>query len=636
MKTTLASFSAVTLLGLTAMLTGCGMSSEAALSDQGAAGAPNGGSLPPSDPGTPGEDGTRAVEEADVVQVDGARLYAMSKTGGISIVDISQENKLTLMGPRVGLPGTGFEMYKRGDIVFAMANNAVSKDGTVMAPTDPRGPANNGTSNGVERQQLTNGSAVIAPIDVSNPAAPKKLSMFKVPGEIADSRIVGDVIYVVSYESGSGCWSCSSMPRTVVTSFNIANPDAIKKGDQIAYTAEFQSYQGWKRSVTSTSERLYIAGPDYKWSGSGSPSQSVIQVLDVKDPAGKLVPGATIPISGQVTSRWQIDEYQGYLRVIAQRDALNSQNGNGAPLLNTFQVASSTSFVPAGSMEIVLARQEKLKSVRFDGTRAYAITFRETDPLVAIDLTDNTKPVQKGELHMPGFVHHMEPRGDRLIGIGFDRTMPNGYINVSLFDVSDLSKPTMLDRVSFGQYLSELPEDQNRIHKAFRIFDEAHLMVVPFTSRYSSGYGSSSCDPHESNIQLIDWQNDTLMKRGALPVRGNARRAFLYDNRLIAVSDTNVRSFSLADWDTSLMTADLAIGSCSTYTNGTYPGDPSNPYNNGYPNGGYYGGGSYNYDGGYLCSTTARGFRAPVSAAGTAALGLLAIALIARRRKNAA
>jgi uncharacterized protein (TIGR03382 family) len=636
----LASFSVVALLGLSTVLAGCG-SDESAGSFNDSRGTPgnqNGGQAPPSSPSpTGGEDGTRAVEEADIVQVDGALLYAMSKTGGVSIVDISSPNRLTLMGPRVTLPGTGFEMYKRGNIVFTMANNAVSKDGTILPAYDPGAPANNGTNNGAGIQQVTNGSAIIAPIDVSNPAQPRKLPMFKVPGEIADSRVVGDVIYIVSYESGSACWSCSNLPRTVVTSFNIADPNLIKKVDQVGYVAPSSTYTAWKRSVASTNERLYVAGPDYKWSGSGTPAQSIIQVLDVTDPTGKLGIGSTIPITGQITSRWQMDEYAGYLRVIAQRDAASSTNGSGAPLLNTFKIANSSSLSPAGSMEIKFPIQEKLKSVRFDGTRAYAITFRETDPLFTIDLSDQTKPLQKGQLQMPGFVHHMEPRGNRLIGIGFDRTMPGGYINVSLFDVTDLATPKMLDRVAFGDYLSELPEDQNRIHKAFRIFDEANLMVVPYTTKYSRYYGQSSCDPSESGVQLIDWRNDTLMKRSLLPVRGNARRAFLFEDRMIAVSDTNVRAFSLQNWDASIMTADLVIGQCGTYSNGTpypgYPTDPGYPYNNG-----YYGN-DYDYasrDGGYLCSTSAKSFHAPMSAAGTAALGLVALAFLVRRRKNVA
>ena len=72
-----------------------------------------------------------------------------------------------------------------------------------------------------------------------------------------------------------------------------------------------------------------------------------------------------------------------------------------------------------------------------DGERAYAITFEQTDPLFTIDLSDPASPMQRGALEIPGFVYHMEPRGDRLIGLGFDQGNPDGAITVSLFDVSD-------------------------------------------------------------------------------------------------------------------------------------------------------------------------------------------------------
>src|SRR4029079_7512378 len=80
----------------------------------------------------------------------------------------------------------------------------------------------------------------------------------------------------------------------------------------------------------------------------------------------------------------------------------------------------------------------------------YAITFNQTDPLFTIDLTDATHPTQKGELQIPGWMFHLEPRGNFILGLGLDRTDKTGNINVSLFDVADLTKPTLVKRVSFG------------------------------------------------------------------------------------------------------------------------------------------------------------------------------------------
>jgi hypothetical protein len=617
--------SSLGLLLFSATLAGCAADSASSangFSDDSSADA---GRPSPGAPGDVGQsaDATRAVEEADIIQVEGSRLYAMSRSRGISIIDISSPNRLARMGAPITLPGAGFEMFRRGDVLFAMTNGAIGPDGSLQPPSD-EAPAPNDGLGAPELDSATYGSALLVAVDVRDPANAKKISMFKVPGEIADSRVVGDVLYLVSYESGE-CWSCSGGPRTVVTSFDVSDPTSIRRVDQIAYAPDQPGYTGWKRSVAATKDRLYVAGPDWRWDGREA-AQSVIQVLDVTDPEGHLAVGAEILIPGQVTSRWQMDEHDGVLRVVAQRDQLTTQNGNGAPLVSTFAIESSSTFAPLGSLELELPWQEKLKSVRFDGTRAYAITFRDTDPLFTIDLSDPATPLQKGELHMPGWVHHMEPRGDRLIGLGFDPTMPGGWLNVSLFDVSDLEHPQILDRVSFGEHGTELPEDQNRIHKALRVFDDASLIAVPFTTRYSPYYGVTSCEPHESGIQLIDWQGDGLWKRGVAEVRGEARRAFLHEDRLLAVSDTNVRSFSIANFEAPTMTADLSLGECTLHAE-RYP-------DHGYPHGhghGYYGDGDMR--GGMFCATSPN-LGGRVGAGASALFGLVALGLVTRRRRR--
>ena len=608
----------------------CGSQDEASSSD--AQGPPPQSSSSGGEPGgnVGGSEATRAVEEADIVQIDGGRLYAMSKSGGVSIIDISSPSNIRLMGSRIGLPGTGFEMYRKGDVLYAMSNAALTADGEILpASTGATTVANNGTNNGVERQAPASGSAVVTAIDVRDPAHAKKIATFKVPGEIADSRAVGDVLYLVSYETPD-CWSCTSLvPRTVVTSFDVAIPSDFRKVDQIAYAADQPGYTAWKRSVAATKDRLYVAGPDWRWDGTTA-AQSVIQVLDVSDPKGMLHVGATIPIAGQITSRWQMDESGGVLRVIAQRDQIGTANGSGAPLLNTFTIQSSDVVQPLGEMSIRLPMQEKLKSVRFDGPRAYAITFRETDPLFTIDLSDPAAPVQKGELQIPGWVHHMEPRGDRLIGLGFDRTRPGGYLNVSLFDVHDLSNPQMLQRVSFGEYLSELPEDQNRIHKALGVWDAAGLIAVPYTTRFNASYGKTSCTPSESGIQLIEWKNDTLRKRELVSIRGSARRAFLQDDALLAVSDTNVRSYSIGEYSGVKPLADVVIGECAQ----TQPTSTPN-YGNGNDYG-YSNGQGYGRDGRYRsghCSIGS-GVGLRTGFGGGALFGLAVMVFAARRRRR--
>lgn len=551
-------------------------------------------------------DASRAVSEADIVQLDHEqnRIYAISKSGSLAIVDASKPAQLTLMG-KAGLSGEPFEMYRRGDILLTMSNGGSGADGNPV-------PVILDGDGSIPPAPDAKASALLSAVDVSDPAKAHTLATFRVPGEIADSRIVGNVLYLATFEDGQ-CYGCTSgQARTLVTTFDIADATAPKQIDQLTFASPAGAgfnlawSTPWKRSIVATNERLYVGG--LASPAETTTDEGVIQVLDITDPTGHLTVGAKIITAGPVLSRWQMDESDGVLRVISQRGAGRTSNGESFPDVDTFRIESTQSLVRLGHTTLTLPRQEGLKTVRFDGTRAYAITFNQTDPLFAIDLSDPLNPAQKGELQMPGWMYYLEPHGDRVIGLGLDRNDQAGNLNVSLFDVSNMASPTLVQRVSFGptnmyeDYSitnGVLAEDQDRIQKAFRVFPDG-LIAIPY-----SGGGTSSgsgCSAQGSGIQLVDWSPTGLVKHAMLPVSGNARRAIRRDSavakELIAVSDSNVTSFAIDLRDAPKQNADVVIGACVSRT--TPDGRPvgggggGGGYN---PNGGYYpNGGSYGYD----------------------------------------
>lgn len=515
-------------------------------------------------------DATRLVAEADIVQLDPSRnwLYTISRSGTLAVVDASTPNTLTLLGKQ-GLRGVPFEMYRREGALLVMSNQAVLYDGTLEQPlpeeSEPRAP-------------IATASSLLQAIDLSDPAAPKELGTFRLPGEIADSRVVGNVLYVTTYENAT-CWSCASKPRTVVTSFDISQPATPKQIDQAVYESA-PSYPNvtttttpWKRSIVANDKRLYVGGLATEATSS---SEGVIEVLDISDPGGKMTRGATISVTGPILSRWQMDEYEGTLRVVSQRGAARSLNGELFPDVDTFRVESTSSIVRVGHTTLQLPRQEGLKTVRFDGTRAYAITFETVinhDPLFTIDLSDPTKPTQRGSLDMPGWVFHIVPKGDRLLGLGLDRNSSQGNLNVSLFDVSNLATPKMIQRTDFGPTVwndatvtnEVIAEDQDRIQKALRVFDDG-LVVVPYSD---PGYvGGNACTSGRSGVQLLRWSQAGLARGPLLPVPGNPRRALRRDSsqtkEVLAISDSEIRAFDISRAETVVPTASVTIGFCTT------------------------------------------------------------------------
>jgi hypothetical protein len=563
-------------LALTAA--GCSASSGSS----GAAAGPNSTTATTTAPGS--SDPQRAIAEADIIQLDGGLLYAMSKSGTVSVVDVSVPGRLVLLG-QTRLPGEPFEMYLRSGFLVAMSNGAVAADGTVLTSQTAGGGLGSGGSTGATTDGT--GAAVIV-LDVQDPTQLHTLATFLVPGDIADSRVVGNVLYLATYENAA-CYGCGPAPRTMVTSFDIATPTVMRQVEQVSFQSNApDGYNlpwgsNWKRSIFVTDQRFYIGGHadiDPNTFGTSTAKEGIIDVLDVTDPGGHLGAGARLVVAGAILSRWQIDERDGVLRVVSQQGAGRTGNGLGAPEVDTFIVASATSFTPLGHMTMVLPRQEGLRTVRFDGQQAYAITYNQTDPLFVIDLADPSHPVQRGELFMPGFMYYLEPHGSRLIGLGIDRTDPGGSLNVSLFDVSDPNLPRMLSRVPFGSpgitedyeiLNSEVSEDQDRIQKAFRVFPDG-LVVVPFAALRPYGATGTGCDNDGGGVQVVEWASDTLRKHALLPLPGNPRRAFENGAEMIAVSDSNVRSFSLASLDVAHQSADLVIGMCTTTSTPTYYG----------------------------------------------------------------
>ena len=485
-----------------------------------------------------GADAQRAIVEADIIQIAGERLYALSRVAGLTVIDLTDPTHLSILGRYRELNGTPFEMYLR--------------DGVVLAMYSSWGQYTKGKDGNYSYVQT---SKVIA-LDVANPGAISALGSFDVAGEISDSRIVGDVMYVVGYQSGY-CWGCTdNKPQTAIISLNVKDPRAVTKVDELDYGDANNNY-GWnRRSITVTDKRMYVAGPEY---GQSEPTGSTIQVVDISDPAGDLVEGTSVKVAGQVSSRWQMDEYLGVLRVISQVPQWSRQ-GTAKPAVQTFKVDSSQSLTALGNTALTIPANETLNTVHFDGTRGYAVTSERHDPLFTIDLTDPMNPRQVGQVEIPGWLYHLEPRGNRVIGLGYDQGNPQGAITVSVFDVTDLAAPKLLDRVNFGGDWASLPEDQDRIQKAFRILDDLGLILVPFSGSSETKSGDGYCSyNYRSGIQLVDLKGDDLTARASAPSRGEARRAFIHAQKLLSVSDESVDAFDITDRDHPAAVGKLSI-----------------------------------------------------------------------------
>ena len=137
-----------------------------------------------------------------------------------------------------------------------------------------------------------------------------------------------------------------------------------------------------------------------------------------------------------------------------------------------------------------IAPGETIRSIRYIGKWAYAVTFKKTDPLFAIDLSDPLVPKIVGQLKIPGFSTYMHPVGEgKLIGIGFDVYQDDAAagaagvkfqgIKLSLFDISDPRDMREVHTMTFGGRGSY--SDVTGDHHAFFYDPKLKRLAFPLT-----------------------------------------------------------------------------------------------------------------------------------------------------------
>jgi hypothetical protein len=125
---------------------------------------------------------------------------------------------------------------------------------------------------------------------------------------------------------------------------------------------------------------------------------------------------------------------------------------------------------------------EQIFATRFIGDRGYVVTFRQTDPLFVIDLSDAADPRVVGELHIPGFSNFLFPLdADHLFAIGRDAT-EQGVVQglaLQIFDVSNPAAPVPAYSYVFPD-ASDSPANVD--HRAISFHPDRGVVAFPHTN----------------------------------------------------------------------------------------------------------------------------------------------------------
>ena len=421
----------------------------------------------------------RGVDEADIVKTDGRFVYTLhanelviAKTWPVDKTDVAARVTFKTIQPQ--------ELYLRG--------NEVVVQGYAIKPLD-------GWNQGRTR---------VMTIDVTDRTAPKLRRILDVEGRASSSRLVGDDLYLVhntavqvpprlielaqktianiprADQQSLRPWEVQSrlaqtLRQVLISNVTRADLDGalprVRSGGTTTQMACADLYippNNVQLGVTSlarvslsdraridlvgamvsggqvyaSTAALYVAAPHYSWTATGG-AEYVTQVHKflLGDERSRPSYAASGMVEGQLLNQFSMSEHNGDLR-IATTD-WNWQGQQGGNHLFVMR-AKGTTLATIGSIK-GLAKGERIYSGRMVGDKGYLVTFRQTDPLFTLDLSDPFKPRVVGELKINGFSSYIHPMGDDLLlTIGQDANDQGRVTGVHLqvFDVSNPARPT--------------------------------------------------------------------------------------------------------------------------------------------------------------------------------------------------
>ncbi len=192
-------------------------------------------------------------------------------------------------------------------------------------------------------------------------------------------------------------------------------------------------------------------------------------------------------VEGRMLSQFSMSEQDEHLRVATTSGWswwADASTSNSIYTLKT----SNEELVVDGTLLGLGKSGETIRAVRFMGNRGFVVTFKQTDPLYAIDLSDPKNPKKVGELSIPGFSEYLHVVDEnRLLSVGRNADA-NGRaqeLQFQLFDTSDFSNPLLVDTLRIGDKYSYSEAEYN--HKAFTYRASDLTFGVPYRS-YDAQY----------------------------------------------------------------------------------------------------------------------------------------------------
>ena len=281
--------------------------------------------------------------------------------------------------------------------------------------------------------------------------------------------------------------------------------------DSIEVSANSTGVMAGSTTVYASPSNLYVAQSSYGWWDGISEIDRETRIHRLALQGDESRYEASGVVDGYLHNQFSMSEYKDMLRVATTYDdwwwgteTQNEKSGNNVFILDAKQAQMGVIGAVTG-----LAPGEQIYATRFQGNRAFMVTFVQVDPLFTLDLRNPTAPTAVGELKIPGYSSYLHPIGeDHILGVGMGGDW-EGWLSgiaISLFDISDFADPKQQDVLTLecDESWSEALWD----HHAILVYGDT--VAIPAYG-YTWGGGSSDEEAEDEGWYSSDYTSGLLV-----------------------------------------------------------------------------------------------------------------------------
>lgn len=501
------------------------------------------------------------VDESDIAKIDGSYIYTVEDKY-IVITDIrdGKLEEVTRFLPKdCGAADRVMEIYVDGDqLILVVQGYETSLGESSKAGSDKENSDKESSDEEIAVSDASEDSAfcykmngksttqiqVYSIVDRRNPEFEGRLIQ---DGYYNTSRKIGDVVYLFTqYHMTSDVVGyvekeyTSVIPKVngekvaageiylpessgesgiLVSSLDVNKPDKVLDSKLVI--------SGYAQTYISK-DALYLYEEDYD-------GAMITNIAKFALDEGRISGVAATAVRGYVRDTFAINASDGYLRVLTT-DYSTEDEVNALYILdeNLKLTGQLTGIAPG----------EEIYAARFMGNTGYFVTYRNTDPLFTVDLSDPAKPEIIGELKVTGFSEYLHFWDDtHLLGIGYESDEKTGNIEnikLSMFNIENPGEVTeeaklVLKDVDYSEALYD--------YKSVIISKDKNLIGLVCEDYSGSGI--------KQTYQIYSYENGIFKKQAEIPgINGvnyeNVRGMYSGNVFYLWIND-NITSYDMAD-----------------------------------------------------------------------------------------